>query len=112
MMLARLKHPKYSALLVHVGKSMVWCIVTLNMQKDQRVWPGDKIDLVPLKLAVKQALDVAEGDGIYQLRMTPETGTYRWDGPAGCLTLESSLYPIILFQSLASLAKANTTLAV
>ncbi|EPS66052.1 hypothetical protein M569_08722 [Genlisea aurea] len=63
MMLARLKHPNIVRFIGAAQKSVVWCIVTEYakggsvrqfLTKRQNRW-------VPLKLAVKQALDVARG---------------------------------------------------
>ncbi|OAY72347.1 Serine/threonine-protein kinase HT1 [Ananas comosus] len=111
MMLATLKHPNIVRFIGACRKPIVWCIVTeyakggsvrqFLMRRQNRS--------VPLKLAVKQALDV-QGNGLCSwIRsdnllifsdksikiadfgvarievqtegMTPETGTYRWMAP-------------------------------
>ncbi|KAE9586412.1 putative dual-specificity kinase TKL-Pl-4 family [Lupinus albus] len=63
MMLATLKHPKIVRFIGAYRKPMVWCIVTEYAKGGsvRQFLMKRQIRLVPLKLDVKQALDVARG---------------------------------------------------
>ncbi|KAL0315935.1 UNVERIFIED_CONTAM: Serine/threonine-protein kinase STY13 [Sesamum radiatum] len=109
MMLARLRHPNIVRFIGACRKPMVWCIVTEYAKGGsvRQFLTKRQNRSVPLKLAVKQALDVARGwntcmsdnlliaadksikiadFGVARIEvqtegMTPETGTYRWMAP-------------------------------